>query len=154
MTDRELIKEFCMNQEEIEEICDLVKGEMQPAGHRLVDLTLKQKVLLCLKTLGSGSFQTTSKGFLEVTQPAVSKVMSQFVDAITAKASNYIYMPRNREEVAKVKNDFYMVAGFPGIVGCVDGFHIPLIAPSQDEFVYVNRKGFFGDMRFANTNVT
>ena len=61
MTDWELIKEFRMNQEEIEEICDLVKGEMQPVGHRLVDLTLKQKVLLCLKTLGSGSFQTTSK---------------------------------------------------------------------------------------------
>ena len=51
-------------------------------------------------------------------------------------------MPRNREEVAKIKNDFYMVAGFPRIVGCVDGSHIPLIAPSQDEFVYVNRKGF------------
>ena len=36
MTDRELIKEFRMNQEEIEEICDLVKGEMQLVCHRLV----------------------------------------------------------------------------------------------------------------------
>ena len=97
MTDRELIKEFRMNQEEIEEICELVSGEMQPVGHRLVDLTLKQKVLLCLKTLGSGSFQTTSKEFLKETQPTVSKVMSQFVDAITAKASKYIYTPRSRK---------------------------------------------------------
>ena len=87
MTDWELIKELRMNHEEIKEICDLVSGEMQSVGHRLVDLTLKQKVLLCLKTLGSGSFQTTSKGFFEETQPTVSKVMSQFVDAITAKAS-------------------------------------------------------------------
>ena len=42
-----------MNQEEIKEICHLVSGEMQPVGHRLVDLQLKQKVPLCLKTLGS-----------------------------------------------------------------------------------------------------
>ena len=33
MTDRELINEIRMNQEEIEEICDLVSGEMQPVGH-------------------------------------------------------------------------------------------------------------------------
>ena len=56
MSDRELNKEFRMNQEEIKEICDLVSGEMQSVGHRLVDLNLKQKVLLCLKTLGSGKF--------------------------------------------------------------------------------------------------
>ena len=67
-------------------------------------------------------------------QPTVSKVMSQFVDAITAKASQYIYVPRNRE-VAKIKNDFYMLAGFPGVVSCIDGSHI-----HQDEFVNVNRK--------------
>ena len=127
MTDRELIKEFRMNQKEIQEICDLISGEMQPVGHWLVDLTLKQKVLLCLKTLGSGTFQTTSTDFLEVTQPTVGKVVSQLVDAITAKAFKYIYMPRNRE-VAKIKNDVYMVAGFPGIVGCVHGSHIPLVA--------------------------
>ena len=88
------------------------------------------------------SFQTTTKNFLEVTQPTVSKVMSQFVDAITAKASKYTYMPRNRKEVAKIKNDVYIVTGFPGIVGCVDGSHIPIVAPHQDEFVNVNRKGF------------
>ena len=60
MTDRELIQEFRMNQKEIKEICNLVSGEMQPVGHSLVDLTLKQKVLWRLKTLGSGSFRTTS----------------------------------------------------------------------------------------------
>ena len=51
-------------------------------------------------------------------------------------------MSRNREEVAKIKNGFYIVAGFPGIVGCVDDSHIPLVAPHRYDFVYVNRKGF------------
>ena len=63
---------------------------MQPVG-KDDGLSLKQKVLLCLKMLGSGSFQSTSKDFLKVTQPTVSKVLTQFLNSITTKASRYIY---------------------------------------------------------------
>ena len=51
MSNTELIKEFRKNREEIEEICELVKDEMQPVGHRMMDMSLKQKVLLCVKML-------------------------------------------------------------------------------------------------------
>ena len=51
-------------------------------------------------------------------------------------------MPRNREEVAACKKDFYQLAGFPGVVGCVDGFHNANNCTREDEFVYVDRKGF------------
>ena len=131
-----------MNREEIEEICELVKDEIQSVGHRMMDLSLKQIVLFCLKTLRSGSFQSTSKDFLKVAQPTVSKKLTQFMNSITTKASGYIYMPRSREEVAKTKHDFYQLAGFPGVIGCIDGSHIPIVAPQEDEFVFFNRKGF------------
>ena len=133
MSSTELIKKFRINREEIEEICELVKDEMQPVGHT---------VLLCRKTLESGSFQSTSKDFLKVAQPTVSKVLTQFLNSITTKASRYIYMPRSREEVANTKHDFYQLAGFPGVIGCIDGSHIPIVAPQEDEFIFINRKGF------------
>ena len=41
-----------------------------------------------------------------------------------------------------MKRSFFSVAGFPGVLGCVDGTHIPIIAPSVDEYAYVNRKNF------------
>ena len=78
-----------MDREEIKKICELVKNQMQPVG-KDDGLSLKQKVLLCLKTLRSGSFKSTSKGFLKVTQPTVRKVLTQFVNSITTKASKYI----------------------------------------------------------------
>ena len=57
-----------MNREEMEEICKLVKVEMQQAvGNKIIDLSLKQKVVLCLKMLGSGSFQSTSRDFRKAT---------------------------------------------------------------------------------------
>ena len=62
-----------MNCKEIEEVCRLVQDQMQPVGHRSTDLTLEDKVLLCLKTLGSGSFQSCSTDFFDVSQPTISK---------------------------------------------------------------------------------
>lgn len=32
--------------------------------------------------------------------------------------------------------------GFPGIIGCIDGCHIPIVTPSEHQDSYVNRKGF------------
>lgn len=50
----------------------------------------------------------------------------------------------------------------PGVVGAVDGTHIPIIAPSQNHSNYVNRKGFHSivaqlicdhTMKFMSVNV-
>ena len=57
-------------------------------------------------------------------------------------AKHFIRMPVLAEEKAKTKMELYEVAGFPGILGCLDCTHIPIIAPADDEYSYVNRKGF------------
>ena len=36
----------------------------------------------------------------------------------------------------------YCIAGFPNVVGAVDGTHIRIQAPTQNEDDYVNRKGY------------
>ncbi|CAI5678493.1 unnamed protein product [Oreochromis niloticus] len=41
-----------------------------------------------------------------------------------------------------IKEGFHKIAGFPGVIGCIDGTHIPIIAPSVNEGDYVNRKSF------------
>ncbi|XP_015778386.1 PREDICTED: putative nuclease HARBI1 [Acropora digitifera] len=40
------------------------------------------------------------------------------------------------------RNEFICKGAFPGVVGCVDGTHIRLQRPSQNEADYVNRKGY------------
>ena len=57
-------------------------------------------------------------------------------------APNFIYMPSNSNEILRTKKEFCEVAGFPGVIGCIDGSHIPIIAPHQDKFAYVNSKKF------------
>ncbi|MBN3294808.1 HARB1 nuclease, partial [Amia calva] len=41
-----------------------------------------------------------------------------------------------------IKEEFHRIAGFPGVIGCIDGTHIPITAPSVNEGDYVNRKSF------------
>ena len=57
-------------------------------------------------------------------------------------APNFIYMPNNSNEILRTKKEFYKAAGFPGVIRCINGLHIPIIAPHQDEFAFVNHKKF------------
>ena len=51
-------------------------------------------------------------------------------------------MPRSASKISGVISDFQAISGLPKVIGAVDGSHIPMIAPSVDEYAYVNRKQF------------
>ncbi|KAK0148041.1 putative nuclease HARBI1 [Merluccius polli] len=44
-----------------------------------------------------------------------------------------------QKPVRAIKEEFHRTAGFPSVIGCIDGTHIPITAPSHNE-EYVNRK--------------
>ena len=106
MTEEELSKEFRLKKSDIEYICSLLHDSMSPLGCRSTDLPLKQKVLICLKTLGSGSFQNCSKDFINVSQPTVSQVFSDFTENMVKMAPNFMYMPSNSNEILSTKRNF------------------------------------------------
>ena len=140
--EEEVIAEFRMSKQEIKYVCSLVKDDMASLGSRSNDVTLEEKVLVCLKTLGSGSFQNCSKDFVQVSQPTVSKILTAFTKSMVKLAPKFIFMPKERGDIIETKQNFYQFAGFPGVIGCIDGTHIPIVAPHDDEFAYVNRKKF------------
>ena len=62
--------------------------------------------------------------------------------ALIVKQPRFIKWPSTNNECVTIKNEFYLRGGFPCVIGCVDGTHVRLQAPSQHENNYVNRKGF------------
>ena len=56
------------------------------------------------------------------------------------KASHYIYMPK--KEILRVFEDFEQVSYLPTVIGAIDGSHIRIIAPSENENAYVNQKRY------------
>lgn len=45
-------------------------------------------------------------------------------------------------EAIQIKQDFFKMAGFPNVLGAIDGTLISIIAPKENEPEYVCRKGF------------
>lgn len=54
----------------------------------------------------------------------------------------FIKWPTTAAVINENKNGFYRRRRFPGIIGCIDGTQIRIIAPSNNESDFVNRKGF------------
>ena len=61
--------------------------------------------------------------------------------ALAQKQKKFILWP-SLAELQVVKRGFYDKGGFPGVIGCVDGTHVRIQAPSTNENDFVNRKGF------------
>ena len=54
--DEEVIAEFRTSKQEVKYVCSLVKDDMAPLGSRSSDITLEEKVLICLKNFGVRKF--------------------------------------------------------------------------------------------------
>ena len=62
--------------------------------------------------------------------------------ALAPKLDRFVKFPETREHEDQIKKGFYEHAGFPCVIGCVDGSHVRIIAPMESEPNYVNREGF------------
>ncbi|XP_023240575.1 putative nuclease HARBI1, partial [Centruroides sculpturatus] len=106
--------------------------------------------LVGLRLFASGSYQNpvVQDNTLEISQLSVSRCITAVSEAINViLPHHYIKFPSSETEMALVKQIFMSLGGFPGVIGAIDGTHIPIIAPSLNdpdhkEFTYINRKGY------------
>lgn len=68
--------------------------------------------------------------------------MHRVCQSIVNLRGNYISWP-NQQEATRISNTFKAKNGFPDIIGCIDGSHIPICKPSQNAESYFNRKGYY-----------
>jgi hypothetical protein len=57
------------------------------------------------------------------------------------RKDQHIKGPMEIHQLNTIKEGFYRKAHFPNVIGCVDGTHVRIQGPTEDEPSYVNRKG-------------
>ena len=62
--------------------------------------------------------------------------------ALARRVGDYIKFPTTDAEMRNVKEKFFQVAGFPNVLGAIDGTLVPIKGPSADEHLYICRKGY------------
>ena len=86
-------------------------------------------------------FQTVVASSHGISQCSVSRSIATVTDVLCDCAKDFICFP-NVDGQKRIQLRFQEKYGFPKVLGCVDGSHIPIVAPSKNEPPYVNRKGY------------
>lgn len=100
------------------------------------------QLLTCLRFLATGAYHRLVGDSIGVSETTTGRCCRSVTDSIiTNLLKNSITFPTGNC-AREIKQQFLAVAGFPNVLGCVDGTFIRIIAPSENEPDYVNRKGF------------
>ena len=76
-------------------------------------------------------------------QSTTCRLIHRVTTAIASRRNFFICFP-NEDERNTLKGQFFAVAGFPSVVGAIDGSHIPVQKPKGDNSeLYRCRKGYF-----------
>ncbi|XP_036339835.1 putative nuclease HARBI1 [Rhagoletis pomonella] len=81
---------------------------------------------------------------MNICQQSVSRIIFQVSTSIARKTKDLVKFPSTAEKFNRVKQQFYELAHFPGVIACVDCTHIKIRSPGGlSAEVYRNRKGWF-----------
>ena len=124
----ELIDKYRFDRQSIMMICDMLQDDLESNTFRNRALTSNMKVFVALRFYASGSFQGVIAVTFGLSQPSVSRAISDVSTALVKRAGNYITFPKE-PKLSEIKGNFYSVANFPGVIGLVDGTHIRIQVP-------------------------
>ncbi|CAI9615536.1 unnamed protein product, partial [Staurois parvus] len=142
LRDSDIRRRFRLGREAILHLYHLIEEKIVPTTQRSHAVPGMVKLLTTLYILGRESFQTTSGIVVGISQPTVSRVFMQVIDAILDLVPQFIYWPQNEDEWNAVKVAFYQQAQMLQILGAIDCTHVAIRAPRREELDFCNRKQY------------
>ena len=102
-------------------------------------LTTSTQVLMSMRLLAGGCYQHLATDLIRVSQSSCSRSLNRFLDGLCSMRKLIVKFPENLDEV---KQEFFDIAAFPGVIGAIDGTHISIKRPKNDpnSDIYFNRK--------------
>ena len=139
--DEQMIKKYRLSREAIIDLIDDVHDDLAPATNRNHAIPPSLQVFLSLRVLATGSFQDVVSEGHGISKASVCRKLHLVTQAIVRHRRGEISFPNTVEDLRRVKEDFFEISHFPNVCGVIDGTLIPIKAPSEDEHLYVSRKG-------------
>ncbi|CAL1678201.1 unnamed protein product [Lasius platythorax] len=144
-TSKEWIESFRMSKDSFLELCDLLRGELEPKPQFLVSreaISVQKQIAVALYKLASTAEYRVVGNVMGIHKSSVKKCFYRVVKAINKiMLPNYIYMP-DKNEAKFIAKKFEEKCFIPQIIGSIDGTHIEIIPPKEGYRDFINRKGW------------
>ena len=128
-----------MNHEKLETLLNDIGGHLSHPTRRSEALSAKLQLCVALHWLGSGAQYHTVGDMHGISKASVCRCIHRVVQAINdVKFPQVITWPEN---IMNVVEQFHGIAGFPQVIGCVDGTLIKIDRPTENEANFVDRFG-------------
>lgn len=141
VTDEYLVSTYGFPRQFIYYLVDLLGASLSRPTQRSRAISPETQILAALGFYTSGSFQTRMGDAIGISQASMSRCVANVTEALVERASQFIHFPEDEATVQSLKDDFYGLAGMPGVLGVVDCTHVAIKAPNAEDLSYVNRKG-------------
>ncbi|XP_052761807.1 putative nuclease HARBI1 [Mya arenaria] len=138
----ELRERYRFGMDGIRFLCELLGEDICRTTSRNCSLSVEEQVCITLRYLASGAFMQVVGDTFGRDKATVSRVIHCVADLIAGKSEIFIRWPDQAEQ-DRTKAAFRDVAGFPCVIGLIDGTHVRVMKPSKEqERGFINRKGF------------
>lgn len=125
----------------LQEIIDRIH---QPLHRRNMPVSPINQLLVTLRFYATGNIQLGIGDYFNISQSTICRIIPRITRLICDLSQNYIKLPRTQEAQRNIAENFYKIAGFPGIIGALDCTHIRIESPGGEQAeLFRNRKGYF-----------
>jgi hypothetical protein len=119
----------------------LSKSKVRPSFKKPIPSKVRLGIFLYHITLGVSYTAVSNQFGVGIT--SVSRCVGEVSRAICKHMTQkYIRFP-SCDEALRTMASWERQSQIPGIVACIDGFHIPISKPCYSGEVYYNRKGYY-----------
>ncbi|XP_064463433.1 putative nuclease HARBI1 [Ornithodoros turicata] len=151
-TDEEFMRMYRLTKPMVRWLCDQLRSTLRPKRRTRTALSVERQILITLRFYATGSFQgaVASDRHMAVSQSTISKVLFKVTNAIVLQlAPLWIRFPTEPDEIREVMRAFKTKWRLPGVIGCVDGSVIGILAPSERSGQYQKSAFFCWKQYFA-----
>jgi hypothetical protein len=143
MSDLELRERYRFGADGINFIHNLLKDRLEKKTNQIHTVNSFEQVLLALRYFASGAFMQAIGDTMGRDKATVSRAVTAVTDALCEIRDDFIIWPDEVNRKTEIKDHFYRKAGFPNVIGCVDGTHVRILKPEPaQERQFFNRKHF------------
>lgn len=138
-------KKFRISKKTFDFLCDELNEIMKKEDTRFREaVPVAKRILIAISILKSNCDLGTIADLFMVGKTTVHEIVLEFCDAISIRLFKaLINFPSTERERKQLANSFESKWAFPGVIGALDGCHIPIKKPVTDGEDYFNYKKFY-----------